>query len=79
MVITLFQCEMGEDTSPLPDHFEYYVEDDWVMASFPMDDGGTYQITPLVQDALAAGDFQKVMPPYREKDSGLPRNHTAIK
>lgn len=69
MVIALFQYEMGEDTSPLPDHFEYYVENDWVMASFPMEDSGTYQITSLVQDALAAGDFQKVRLPYREKDS----------
>lgn len=69
MVIALFQYEMGEDTSPLPDHFEYYVEDDWVMVSFPMENSGTYQITPLVQDALTAGDFQKVRLPYREKDS----------
>ncbi len=69
MVVALFQYEVGEDLSSLPDQFEYYMDDDWVMVSIPLDQNGTHQIAPLVQDALAAGDSQEVRLPYRERDN----------
>lgn len=74
MVIALFQFEMEEDMSPLPDQFEYYLDTDWAMVSFPLDQflgdkNGTDQIAPLVQNALAAGDAQKIRLPYRKKNN----------
>lgn len=74
MVIALFQFEMEEDMSPLPDQFEYYLDTDWAMVSFPLDQflgdiNGTDQIAPPVQDALAAGDVQKIRLPYRKKNN----------
>ncbi len=74
MVIALFQFEMEEDMSPLPDQFEYYLDTGWAMVSFPLDQSfldknGTDQIAPLVQDTLAAGDAKKIRLPYREKSN----------
>lgn len=69
MVIALFQFDLEEDMSLLPDQFECYVEYDWVMLSFSMDGGGMYDISSLVQDALAMGDFKEVKLPYKEKGS----------
>lgn len=66
MVAALFQFQEDDSYwSPLPDQYEYYVEDDWVLVSLALEGNHLYDIASVVQDALDAGEGQKVKLPHR--------------